>query len=259
MVEHGRTSICDGVSYFLRTQLVFVVQCLLIFELIPSVQAQTPEDPNPNSLDYSITNGTINITRYTGSGGDVTIPGMIDGLPVTSIGPMAFQFKRSVTSVAIPESVTSIGYETFSRCIGLRSVTIGDSVTSLGVDAFFECANLAGVYFRGNRPGLAGPAFSDTTATVYYLPGTTGWDATFSDRPTAMWIPVIPDLASTTRDNPPRLLTHSPAPAIVRVQRSVNLRNWEEWQTVTREGGPSKLHDDEAGNKPYRFYRGIEE
>ena len=31
-------------------------------------------------------NGTITITGYTGPGGAVTIPGTINGLPVTSIG-----------------------------------------------------------------------------------------------------------------------------------------------------------------------------
>ena len=38
--------------------------------------------------DYSYTtnNGTITITKYTGPGGAVTIPEIITGLPVTSIG-----------------------------------------------------------------------------------------------------------------------------------------------------------------------------
>ena len=35
---------------------------------------------------YTTNNGTITITGYTGSGGAVTIPGTINGLPVTSIG-----------------------------------------------------------------------------------------------------------------------------------------------------------------------------
>jgi hypothetical protein len=47
---------------------------------------------------------------------------------------------------------------------------------------------------------------------------------TFGDRPTALWIPVMPNLPSVTADNPLRLTTHSPAPATVRVQRSANLR-----------------------------------
>jgi hypothetical protein len=51
-------------------------------------------------------NGAITITGYTGSGGAVTIPNVIDDLPVTDIGTNAFA-DCSVTSVTIPNSVTS--------------------------------------------------------------------------------------------------------------------------------------------------------
>ena len=32
--------------------------------------------------------------------------------------------------------------------------------------------------------------YGDNNATVYYLPGTTGWGTTFGGRPTALWIQV---------------------------------------------------------------------
>jgi hypothetical protein len=160
MVEQERTNTCDGVRYFLRNPLMFAIQCLLIFELTPSVQAQTPEDPNPNSFDYSITNSTITITRYTGTGGDVTIPSMIDDLPVTSIGPRAFQFKRSVTSVAIPESVTSMGEEAFVGCTGLTNMTIPDSATSIGERAFDHCTGLTSVTIGNSVTSMGGSAFA---------------------------------------------------------------------------------------------------
>ncbi|MCL4180070.1 MAG: hypothetical protein KJ072_20275 [Verrucomicrobia bacterium] len=48
-------------------------------------------------------------------------------------------------------------------------------------------------------------------------------------------------------------------PATVRVQRSANLVDWEDWQTVSRDAGPSELQDTEAGTTLYRFYRGVEE
>jgi hypothetical protein len=57
---------------------------------------------------YTINNGTITITGYTGPGGAVTIPSTIDGLPVTTIGDSAFAF-CPLSSVTIPNSVISIG------------------------------------------------------------------------------------------------------------------------------------------------------
>ena len=40
----------------------------------------------PTQYLYTVNNGTITITGYTGSGGAITIPSTINGLPVTSIG-----------------------------------------------------------------------------------------------------------------------------------------------------------------------------
>ncbi len=61
---------------------------------------------------YTTNNGTITITKYTGSGGDVTIPETINGLPVTRIWgvwPGAFNGCRNLTSVTIPNNATGIG------------------------------------------------------------------------------------------------------------------------------------------------------
>ncbi len=63
---------------------------LLLLTLPFVVQAQ----------DYTYTtndDNTITITGYTGSGGDVTIPDTINGLPVTSIGSYAFYQCSSLT------------------------------------------------------------------------------------------------------------------------------------------------------------------
>jgi hypothetical protein len=92
-------------------------------------------------------------------------------------------------SVTIPDSVTSIRYLTFAGCTSLTSATIGVGVTNLENTAFSLCTSLRGVYFKGDAPSLGGTNvfYNDSKATVYYLPGTTGWGATFGGRPTALW------------------------------------------------------------------------
>ena len=67
-------------------------------------------------LLYTTYNGTITITGYSGPAYDVTIPGTINGLPVTSIGDHAFHYWHNLTSVTIPNSVTNIGDDAFSFC-----------------------------------------------------------------------------------------------------------------------------------------------
>ena len=53
--------------------------------------------------------------------------------------------------------------------------------------------SLTGVYFQGNAPSADSTVFtSDDNATVYYLPGTTGWGPTFGGLPTALWDQQVP-------------------------------------------------------------------
>jgi hypothetical protein len=92
-----------------------------------------------------------------------------------------------LTDVTIPNSVTTIESATFENCASLTRVIIGKSVTNIEDSAFSSCPKLSSVYFLDNAPSLCDPsAFAgDTDATLYYLPGTTGWGTTYGGRPTA--------------------------------------------------------------------------
>ena len=116
-------------------------------------------------MDYSYTSsGTgITITGYTGVGGAIAIPAMVDGLPVTSIGYAAFEDCTGLTSVTIGSSVTSIGYAAFENCTGLTSVTIGSSVTSIGNYAFAYCTGLTSVTIPDSVTSIGDFAFEGCT------------------------------------------------------------------------------------------------
>ncbi len=132
---------------------------------------------------------TITITGYSGPGGVVAIPSALAGLPVTGIGDSAFCNCSSLTGVTIPASVTSIGGNAFSWCNSLTGITIGAGVTNIGDSAFAYCWNLTSVLFKGNVPGGVGSdVFAGCDgATVYYLPGATGWGATFGGLPAVLF------------------------------------------------------------------------
>jgi hypothetical protein len=123
---------------------------LLLLALPAVVQAQ---------FNFVTNNGTITIIKYTGSGGVVTIPSTINGLPVASIGDYAFLYCSSLTRVAIPNSVTSIGYEAFDDCTRLTNVTIPNNVTSIGDYAFAGCTSLTSITIGANVTSIGDMAF----------------------------------------------------------------------------------------------------
>ena len=85
------------------------------------------------SGDYSYTvkaDGTVEITGYSGSGRDITVPGELDGHAVTSIGSEAFMENEQIKSVGLPDSVGAIGSRAFSGCISMKNVTTGNRLRS---------------------------------------------------------------------------------------------------------------------------------
>ncbi len=90
-----------------------------LLAIAPAAQAQ---------FNFTTNNGAITITGYTGSGGDVTIPDTINGLPVMSIGIEAFA-GSTLTKATIPESVTNLtpwyyGIGAFDGCTNLTAINV---------------------------------------------------------------------------------------------------------------------------------------
>ncbi len=205
----------------------------------------------------------------------VTIPNS-----VSSIGPWAFDGCSSLTSVTFPASVTSIPYEMFLRCWSLTRVAIPNGVRSIGDWAFAGCSNLAtvtipasvttlgsnvfiftgltGVYFEGDAPTVGPDVFSaDSNATVFYLPGTEGWGATFAGRPSALWNPHAGSPAVGVKPAQFGFTVTGTSNIVVLVEASTTLANpiWSPLATNTLSTGSAYFSDPEWANYPGRFYR----
>ena len=183
---------------------------------------------------------------------------MPDG--VAAIGNAAFSHCYSLTAVTMPNGLASIGGGAFNWCTTLPSLTIPSSVTSIGVGAFSWCTNLTALRFRGNAPSAGSDVFyADDRATVYYLPGKTGWGATFGGRPTALWLPqmVTGDASFGVRTNQFGFNIAWASGQVVVVEACSSLANhiWSSLQTNTLSGDLRYFSDPEWTNHPARFYR----
>ncbi len=237
----------------------------------------------PVPYTFTTNNNTVTITGYTGPGGDVTIPGTIYGLPVTSIGDGAFLGCAGLTSITLGNRVTSIGEGAFAFCTGLARVTLGNNVTNigswaflnctsltyitipntvngLGMAAFYSCSSLTEVCFRGNAPGVGSYVFYGANhPAIYYLPGTTGWGAAFGGVPTALWKPRMQtsDGSFGVRTNRFGFNINWASGMVVVVEASTNLAGpaWSPVGTNMLIDESSYFSDPQWTNHPGRFYR----
>ena len=75
------------------------------------------------------------------------------------IYPSAFENRRELTSMVIPDSVADIGDYAFRDCSGLTGVTIGSGVTSIGIYAFYDCRGLTSIVIPDSVTSIDDSAF----------------------------------------------------------------------------------------------------
>ena len=97
-----------------------------------------------SQFTYVQVNQTIEIVRYLGTTAvDVSVPSVINGLPVVAINTNAFK-NRLVRALIIPEGVLRIGDSAFEECT-LTSIQLPTSLLTLGTKAFFRAYYLQSV------------------------------------------------------------------------------------------------------------------
>jgi sugar lactone lactonase YvrE len=163
------------------------------------------------------------------------------GTGVTNIGLAAFYYCSSLRNVIIPNSVAGIGADAFFNS-GLTNVTIGAAVTGIGSGAFANCSGLTSIYFEGNSPTPTNDTsvfqndtipFINAGPITYYLPGTSGWGATFDGIPTSVILPPAPALGISTYSGQPAVFFPTATGTNYVLQMTTNLSPPINWVTVT--------------------------
>ena len=128
-------------------------------------------------------------------------------------------------------------------------------------------ASLTSVYVLGNAPSprlldLGGPFDGDYHATVYYLPGTSGWTSTYGGLPTALWARPEPMILTAGSNLGVQAngfgFTISWAtnhPVVVEASTDITQAAWSPVSTNILTDGWSYFTDPNWTNHPARFYR----
>ena len=127
-----------------------------------------------NGYTYTeLSDGTIEVTGYTGTATALTIPRTIDGKKVTSIGDYALRSNKIITSLTVPNTVTKIGIYSVANCTSLETVTLADSVESIGNWSFANNPKLSKITLGNNLKIIGAYAFEkDTNLTNINIPNT---------------------------------------------------------------------------------------
>jgi hypothetical protein len=189
---------------------------------------------------------------------NITIPNR-----VTNIGNYAFSECPSLANVTLGIGATTVGYGAFNSCSRLTDIAIPNSVTSISDYAFELSTNLTSLHFEGNAPSVGGRyVFLGDKATIYYLPGTTGWGSTFAGLPTAVWTLPFPLILTSNpsfgvRTNQFGFTVSWATNLNVVVEAASDLANpiWFPLQTNAFKSGWFYFTDPQWTNYPMRFYR----
>ncbi|OYO67838.1 hypothetical protein CG709_16885, partial [Lachnotalea glycerini] len=119
---------------------VFVIGIIFILKPCIQVIAETSTDEFTYTVNDTTKEATI--TGYTGTQEDLTIPNIIDGYKVISIGSKAFRSNNTIRSIIIPGEIETIDRLAFEWCDSLEKVIIKSGCKTIKSRAF-SCKNLS--------------------------------------------------------------------------------------------------------------------
>ena len=120
-----------------------------------------------DDLRYNDDGANVRIIRYEGTGGTVTIPTVIDGMPVTDIRGYAF-CETKLTGITIPNGVIRIAHYAFCNN-KLAEVIIPDSILSIK-GGVFKGNQLTFVSISNNVTSIEESCFKDNKLANISIP-----------------------------------------------------------------------------------------
>ncbi len=101
---------------------------VLAVSLLCMGQPVLAQELTQGDFEYQITENGVEITGYSGSDAQVTIPETLDGQPVVGIGPAAFALNQTLEQVTLPSTLEYIEDSAFLLCTNLSQIQFSQEV-----------------------------------------------------------------------------------------------------------------------------------
>lgn len=190
----GAFSYCSALTNIVLGDGITIIESRVFYECNNLRNLYLPESVTDvwNSA-FNSCHGLTNITVATNNPTYSSIDGVVFDKDQSSLlhVPAGTQGRY-----VVPDGTQLIGDYAFDNCGNLSCVELPADFSSLGRYAFAHNTNLTGLCFAGAPPnlGLQSFLFTDQVVMYYRAENAAQWDATFADRPTAIW----PELSSAT-------------------------------------------------------------
>lgn len=156
---------------FALVALIALASVLLCF----SVSAEN-ERLTDGVYTYTVKDGKATIVGGGVIDGELVIPSVVDGYPVTAVGSKAYQWNKNITSVVISEGVETIGDGAFYHVSYMETIALPASLSDVGKNPFLHCYHLESIIVDEDSPYYSNDEYGvlfnkDKTKLVRYPMG----------------------------------------------------------------------------------------
>ena len=145
----------------MKKSLSIILSLIMLFSAFPVMSAYAVTF---NDFELSLkSDGTYEVTGYSGNNAGLNIPEAYNGIPITSIGVSAFNGYTTeyYNQVITPKSLKSIGEAAFYFADSLNNVVLNEGLESIGDNAFDSCKLLTKINLPSTLKTLGNDVFAD--------------------------------------------------------------------------------------------------
>ena len=151
----------------------------IYFKSTRSTYRKSDLTAKPKTFTYELSEDKTHyiVTGVGGMEGEIEIPELHKGLPVTEIADGAFGSNKTLTKITVPESVTAIGQLAFANCAQLKEVDIRGEITEFASKTFYFSLKLETVRIPESAVKFAKDAFGmcENLKNIYYGGSASDW------------------------------------------------------------------------------------